>query len=255
MTAWLVRKGSVVIQHEGKTITTKAGQWLIPQPGVIDRDFSDHADIISVHFQASWADRRNIFDDGLPVILESRQYPKLQRKAAMLARLVEKHFDHPEINLPLVRTTLPIYIQLQSLFESWLYSFIESLTASGLVHTRFGRVDERVQHGLFLIDHAALDQRFSKQHIAHNLSLSPSQMDRLFIKEAGCTPNAYFENRRFDFARRSLAESDILIKKVAFGLGFQSASHFSTWFRRMEGKSPREFMQTAQKNNVIFRSS
>ncbi|HEY0945779.1 MAG TPA: AraC family transcriptional regulator [Opitutaceae bacterium] len=252
MSVWLLRRGSVTLRSKGGPLTAQAGQWVVLQSGPVHRDFSDDADIISLRFQACWPDKRNIFEDGLPMSLRAEKYPQLQRRATALAHFVKRHFEKPDVTLPLSETTLLVYIQLQSLFEAWLAGFIASVMAEGLIHTRFGKIDERVRRGLFLIDRLPLDQPFVKRNIAQQLALSPSQMDRIFAREIGLTPNAYFEARRHDFARSALAESGTVVKAVACSLGFQSASHFSTWFRRLTGQSPREFIHAARKGNVLF---
>jgi AraC-like DNA-binding protein len=243
MVAWLVQGGSVTIQTVTGPLTANRGQWVILQAGENQRDFSNDASILSIRFQAAWADRRNIFVDGLPILFSSQDYPKLRQQALKLVKFVEGNFSPSKTLLLRAETSLPVYMRLQSLFINWLSTFIEASSAEGLTYTRFGRIDERVRCGLFLIDHLPLDQRFGKKEIAAALELSCSQLDRLFAKATGLTPQKYFEQRRINHARQALASAPSGVKEVAYGLGFRSVSHFSTWFRRVEGVSPQRYFR------------
>jgi len=244
MVAWFIQRGFVSTESPRGPLKVRPGQWLIPSPVAgFRRDFSRDASIISIHFQACWADGRNVFEEGLPVVIAAEDYPKLRKQALQLLRFVRKHFGPLKTRLLFAGATLSEYMQLQSLFARWFSTFIEVLSAEGLKHTRFGNIDERVRRGLFLIDHLPLDQKFPKASLARQLELSYSQLDRLFVRETGGTPQGYFEQRRLHQARLALSEKAAFVKEVAYGLGFQSASHFSTWFRRAAGKSPRDFIQ------------
>lgn len=246
MIAWLIMRGSVnVSTANGDSLTAHAGQWVVLGTGIHQRVFSEDAVIVSVLFRASWADAKGIFEDGLPIVISSNDYPNLERQALNLVRYIEKCFKNPATRLLMAETSLAAYMRLQSLFFCWLSSVIDALSAKGLEHTRLGKVDDRVRRGLFWIDRLPLNQTFPKADLAKRLELSCSQLDRLFVKVMGFTPQHYFNQRRLHQARGALAEIRAQVKEVAYMVGFRSASHFSTWFRKHEGKSPRSFMTRA----------
>ncbi|MBT9588948.1 helix-turn-helix transcriptional regulator [bacterium] len=66
---------------------------------------------------------------------------------------------------------------------------------------------------------------------------------RLFKRVFQSTPGQYLIGLRLDHARRELRASRRSILEVALNAGFQSASQFSTAFRRHFGVSPRQWRQ------------
>jgi AraC-like DNA-binding protein len=247
MIAWFLLKGSVIIQSGADKFSATEDYWIVPRKGSTSREFSPDALIISVHFQACWADKRNIFDDGLPLVFPGKNHPELRRQATKLANFTQLHFDRPGTLLPWRETTLEVFLRVQGLFQNWLVNFVQAAVAEGLTVSRFGQIGERVRHGLFLIDQMPLDEKFPKNRLSRELGLSESQLDRLFSSEVGFTPRSYFEKRRVEQARHLLSGTSAMVKEVAYGLGFQSTSHFSTWFRRFSGQSPVEYAETVHR--------
>lgn len=62
----------------------------------------------------------------------------------------------------------------------------------------------------------------------------------------GSTPRHYLEKRRMDYAYRRLRMPDAQVKEVATTLGFVHLSHFSKWFKKHLGQSPRHFIRSLQ---------
>ena len=79
--------------------------------------------------------------------------------------------------------------------------------------------------------------------MAHRVGLSVSQLNRLFAHQMGISPRRYADSRRLEKGRQLLHLNRHSIKEVAAELGFSSLPHFSAWFRRMEGMSPREYLK------------
>ena len=71
--------------------------------------------------------------------------------------------------------------------------------------------------------------------------LSTSRLDRLCAQTYGFTTHQYWDRRRLERAKMLLAAYATPIKQVAFKLGFLQLSHFSAWFKRHTGTSPRAF--------------
>lgn len=76
--------------------------------------------------------------------------------------------------------------------------------------------------------------------IAKATSLSPRQLERLFVRYAGMTPLRYYMQLRLDRARELLLYSDKPIIEVAISAGFSSNSHFASWYKRFFGMRPSE---------------
>jgi AraC-like DNA-binding protein len=76
--------------------------------------------------------------------------------------------------------------------------------------------------------------------VARAAGLSQSHLERLFTARYGITPRHFFERRRANVARQLIETTTAPIKEIAFRLGFSTLAHFSTWFRRSTGESPRQ---------------
>ena len=57
----------------------------------------------------------------------------------------------------------------------------------------------------------------------------------------GMTPKAYLDQRRLLEAKRLLSFSDLSIKEVAYGLGFDEPTNVNKFFRKHAGLSPGDF--------------
>jgi len=90
----------------------------------------------------------------------------------------------------------------------------------------------------YIADH--LDQRISLSDLASQVNVSLWHFIRRFHASHGISPHAYIAERRFDRARRLLAESRMSITEIAIEVGM-SHSHFSRSFLKRFGVSPSEF--------------
>ncbi|WP_281423842.1 GlxA family transcriptional regulator [Mesorhizobium silamurunense] len=77
-------------------------------------------------------------------------------------------------------------------------------------------------------------------HIAQRAGLSVRQLERRFKMHAGVTPQRYYMQLRVQRGRELLIYSSLSVINVALSCGFDSASHFSAWHKRIFGKSPSE---------------
>jgi AraC-like DNA-binding protein len=241
MVAWLILRGSILLKTAEGAQNVAAGNWIVFRPGWHERDMTDDTTLISISLKAGWAGQRSLYREGPPVVFAASSCPLLQRQAQKLVRFLKKTFGRTGTFLLTTETTLPVYMHLQSLFTDWLATLVETLSARNVPHTRQGNMDERVRRGLFFLDNFPLERPFPQAELAQSIALSPSQIDRLFVKATGHTPRSYFDQRRATHARLALANGNLTVKELAFSLGFRSISHFSTWFRRFEGMSPSAF--------------
>lgn len=73
------------------------------------------------------------------------------------------------------------------------------------------------------------------------LGFSPRHVSRGFRRSTGQTLHEYIENVRFERACKYLSEGNLLIKEIAFRLGFSCSSNFAVAFRRRAGMSPQDY--------------
>jgi AraC-like DNA-binding protein len=247
---WLMKEGSVRVSVDGQNTTVKEGQWVFLRPGHRRQHFTQGAKILSVHFQASWPNGRNLFKDGLSLVVESEDFPKLEHNAQKLLdayrRLVStgprNNITWESIEaLNSKEFTIADFMALQKPFSGWLIAFYNCLTASGLSPTRISDIHQAVLQGLHMIDEMPMDETFDRNAIAARMGMSASNADRLFLNYEGRTMYRVYEDNRLRYAREQLALEVSSIKALAFHLGFTDLANFSRWFKRHTALSPRAY--------------
>jgi transcriptional regulator GlxA family with amidase domain len=109
------------------------------------------------------------------------------------------------------------------------------------------RMPYRVRHGIhhpkllsaIEMMEANVEEPLDQEALAGYIGLSRRQLERLFAKHLGRTPAQYYLELRLERARHLLYQTTMPIMNIAFACGFVSASHFSTCYRQMYGKTPR----------------
>lgn len=250
ITAWLVRQGSVEVQLGGKTWHAGPGEWLFPPQGERWQHFSDDARILSVRFKAKWPTGEDFFREGLGLALLSSEHPQLLRAAAPLARFVKQNFPKAAIDLMQEPARLETHLRLQTLFSRWFETVVGALTSAGVMPSRMGRIDQRLLRCVRLLDRMPLANSMSETELAASANLSVSQLNRLFLRQFGVSSRGYFERRRHQHALAVLESSSDAVKEIAYALGFSSLPHFSAWFSRRQGVSPREYRTAARAGNA-----
>ena len=86
---------------------------------------------------------------------------------------------------------------------------------------------------------ANVEEPLGQEMLARYVGLSRRQLERLFRKHLGRTPAQYYLELRLERARHLLYQTTMPVMNVAFATGFVSASHFSTCYRQLYGKTPR----------------
>nr|WP_290428715.1 helix-turn-helix domain-containing protein [Defluviimonas salinarum] len=68
--------------------------------------------------------------------------------------------------------------------------------------------------------------------------VSTRQMERLFARYLGTSPNKYYRQIRLHKARILIEGSKLSLSQVALACGFESHSHFSRVFKNRYGVTP-----------------
>lgn len=84
----------------------------------------------------------------------------------------------------------------------------------------------------------SLEDPLEMPGLARTVGLSPRQIERLFKRHLGLSPQCFYMQLRLARAHRLLCFSSLAISEVAVACGFQSLSHFSRQFRAAYGLSP-----------------
>jgi two-component system response regulator YesN len=92
---------------------------------------------------------------------------------------------------------------------------------------------------------------FIREHL-HDPDLSPSRVAdkveldlpvfcRAFKLATGMTCTDHIALERIRVAKRLLTRNDLLVKEVAYRVGFENPNYFSRRFKEMEGRTPTSY--------------
>lgn len=80
--------------------------------------------------------------------------------------------------------------------------------------------------------------------VAEVFGLSPNYLSVLFKKSCDVGFSEYINTKKIEKAKQMLLAGDMKIYEVADALGFESAFYFSKVFKKVDGHSPREYIQS-----------
>jgi two-component system response regulator YesN len=89
-----------------------------------------------------------------------------------------------------------------------------------------------------------LGGRLQLGEVAEVFGLSPAYLSVLFKKSTESGFSEYVNAKKIDRAKEMLLSGDMKIYEVADALGFESAYYFSKVFKKVDGHSPREYIQS-----------
>lgn len=77
--------------------------------------------------------------------------------------------------------------------------------------------------------------------ICNEFFLSKTYLKKSFKKETGYTVMSYLRVLRMEEAKKLIRESNMSFTEISQDLGFETVHYFSTYFKKSEGLSPREY--------------
>jgi len=78
--------------------------------------------------------------------------------------------------------------------------------------------------------------------VAKEVGVNSSYLSRIFVKEVGCSFMDYLTKVRLEAALEYMKNSNLKIYEVAEKVGYSNAEHFSRIFKKVFGKSPKEYL-------------
>ncbi len=119
---------------------------------------------------------------------------------------------------------------------------LKATTRPGLLG---GLSDRRLAVALRCI-HAEVARRWTVADLAREAGLSRSAFSERFVERIGMPPMEYVIQWRMALAKDMLLRQDIPLETAAIAIGYESASAFSTAFRREVGLSPGHYARAAR---------
>lgn len=90
---------------------------------------------------------------------------------------------------------------------------------------------------------ANLSQRLTLNNVAAVFGFSPNYLSQLFARQAEQTFVEYVNTEKIRAAKEMMREENVKFYEIAERLGFENAFYFSKVFKKIEGCSPREYVQ------------
>jgi AraC-like DNA-binding protein len=85
--------------------------------------------------------------------------------------------------------------------------------------------------------------------VAGHAGISRYHFSRTFKSCTGCSFKNYLNRRRIEAAKHLIRVEGLNASEAAFRVGFGDLSHFSRWFKRLEGVPPSAFRKDLPKKN------
>ncbi len=105
------------------------------------------------------------------------------------------------------------------------------------------------------IEKNILDVDFSIEKLAHNLSMSRSNLQRKIKGISGMAPNDYIRVYRLKKAADLMMKEDYRINEICYIVGFNSGSYFAKCFQKQFGVLPKDFVKSAEQESKISNES
>jgi AraC family transcriptional regulator len=93
----------------------------------------------------------------------------------------------------------------------------------------------------FISDKLEQQQGIALDVVAREVGMSRYHFSRVFKESIGLSPINYIGRQRIERAKKLLAETELPIADIALQAGFSGQSHFTTFFRKLVGLTPRSF--------------
>lgn len=91
---------------------------------------------------------------------------------------------------------------------------------------------------------------FSVADAAEACHYSRNHFSLIIRKATGMSAKDFLKKRRFEYAKRLLRYSAKSMGEIALELGYSNQFHFSSFFKSMQGVSPREYRAAAQFEDI-----
>lgn len=242
LTAWHLLKGSVEVSVDDESIQAKTGDWVMRTPGSRMHDFSPDAVILCIHYFVR--DRHNAAQWRGPKLTA---FPEDKALANAVETISQSHLlqtmRRQRITNPtLVSCDLGAFLSYREQEFALFRIILERLAQAGITFNAPEIHDDRVRASLLeLMKVTSFQEPFSRAKHAAAHGLSPSRLDRLWHDDLGMTPTQFWEKKRLEQVQSLLVHADTPIKEISYRMGFTHLSHFSLWFKKQLGESPRSF--------------
>ncbi len=101
--------------------------------------------------------------------------------------------------------------------------------------------DELMERVMKTMNAHLSDSDFNVERLAEEVGISRAQLHRKMKEITGVSTGDFIRNMRLEQAARLIREKKVNLSQVAYAVGFNNQSHFSTVFKKHFGMSPSEY--------------
>lgn len=87
-----------------------------------------------------------------------------------------------------------------------------------------------------------ITEKLTLNDVANMINITPNYLSQLFKKHNDCGFNEYVNVAKINEAKRLMSEGQLKIYEISDALGFESSFYFSKVFKKIEGVSPKDYM-------------
>lgn len=176
-------------------------------------------------------------------------------KGIYMENLIAKRFfsiDRPVLELGISNSLLSLYEDLLHIANEEKSGF--QIMLAGLLHhitsTIFYKQKNRSFENTYVkekLDEARrimkseIENPLSPEEIASQLGLGYSWFRKTFKEYTGVSPAQYQIQLRLNYAKELLTRTSLNITEIAYKLHFENVGQFSTFFKKREGLTPKEY--------------
>lgn len=237
---WFLEAGTLRVETEAGSNTYHSDTFILQMPGLrLNQIFSADAELISLRFHVKWPNGRLLFrTQQQERSCSVGQYPALkQASLAFLDAFPQTgHGMRYDAIAMEADDAWAIAAAEARLLQHWYRCACD--VGFRLQDPYLG--DARVARGVEILQEHLAQRDVPYQDLQQGTGLSRAQLDRIFQQHLGHSPKREHDLLRLAHAQEQLQIRERAIKQIAADLGFFDASQFAKWFRRLDGRNPRQ---------------
>ncbi|MFZ2656500.1 MAG: AraC family transcriptional regulator [Victivallales bacterium] len=224
---YLIESGSGFVEHHGRRFILRPGNlYLIPAHTELSFGCGKRVVICWFHFNVLLENGTDLFSRiAVPYEIESGKTDATRDNFIRLIDLFGQDSVYKEFQQ---RACL---LHILSLFLKESDCSPEIVSHERII--RFRPILKQIEDNIY--------GKLTVCGLASQMKMEPESFSRAFSRCFGTSPVQYIQRKKIARARKIMSETDRKLQDIAEELGFTDAFHFSKTFKRLTGKSPKDF--------------
>lgn len=247
-----VESGRIIAEAEGKEYIIKSGELICHQPMEFHNFNPYHADATVTIFCFHCADEKMNFFANKILAVNQRQRMYLQDIVTQAEDFFEvsaplqiaqegsmhKRADATALQAQCLRNTIELLIaSLYSAESTDIHSRMDAYSE----HLKRKKLTEEIKR--YLRNNLGASVRLAT--LAQTFSYSVSTIKTVFKADTGKSVMEYYNDLRLEAAKKMLSERTYSMREISELLGFNTPAHFSSFFKKSTGVSPKAYTAKA----------